>query len=1038
MIFKKMLRLSTSLVLVCGGLMSHYAHAEDYITKSQVNSANGVAGLNSSKQVTTDVNNSIIDTDYVHLKKHNDRLRFITNSGDTNNNMVDMFYNGYKTGLKDVNGKLLTDDTFYFTNNMYGNKYVFNGSVDALSVSVNGRKIIDPIPGGYESIDPYITNTSDSSLVFMSKTNGYDSTYMKPNTLMIGGRTRNAVVGIKATCQNTGQGDKGGSCYQFTDMSGPEWYHRGGAGYADGINMDMRTSDNSPMDTVGGNTLIKNTDGSYTVKGNEYTPTSAITVGATSFFVNGSFGCGINDGKSRCAMTGINVLDENAGYFIDKDGHRINTTICNIGSDGKYTVKNGYSVNDKGRLTDSNNKEVTKDGYFIDKDGYLIDAGYTDANNNYLPGKRIINPVTVTRGQYNVNTDTTEVKLPIANTVQDSLTTNSKLEIINYSTDGTAYGIAFEQDSNGSQYAAIYPSLSEKERNLTHARMAVWSNIANGMHTIEGGTDRDQANVDMPNYYYGYADGFGDTVINQSNINSIKKDNTKTDEEKDLAIRQNKVTKIYMRSFSYPGLTGDLYKWKTLSNALKLKDDPNVKSPLLNTNDQVDNRMAYACPTKDQLNDVGMADIKKNAYSETAYHIINRPSCFDKANIPLVVKNEQLGNIKYNYNTNYHYYQKPTLFLGMIHKNFNLYTQQTYIKSADSITREFDNEWDFPMYQNHDGQVSVHGLTMVFNGGGYPLANGSHMLRLAGFDSMPLGLQIDGVWPYGGQSIIADGGFFINNWSRTGNGPYLKNINDVISISGLGQAKTSEKSYQLMTYMSNDGNIKDNNGVSTNKMNDSLHLGLTKQITSDYTQSLSGNRSPTCNNDGQCSVLGQVIFDPLGYVGGIALGSGQGDKTKLGLVVDKDNIVRAIDIRSGNLRANMLSINSANKIDDIFPVRFDTGEADTNNLNIDLFYNKTARKDGWGNLLDAQTFYFSNHHYGNNYKFVGSVGITNKLSAKQLEVNDLISSPKYVGVLSTPSSSSATCTVGEFKDDTNYHYVCVATNKWKRAALSNF
>ena len=38
----------------------------------------------------------------------------------------------------------------------------------------------------------------------------------------------------------------------------------------------------------------------------------------------------------------------------------------------------------------------------------------------------------------------------------------------------------------------------------------------------------------------------------------------------------------------------------------------------------------------------------------------------------------------------------------------------------------------------------------------------------------------------------------------------------------------------------------------------------------------------------------------------------------------------------------------------------------------------------------------------------------------------------------TPASSSATCTAGQVADDASYHYVCVATNSWKRVALSSF
>ena len=37
-----------------------------------------------------------------------------------------------------------------------------------------------------------------------------------------------------------------------------------------------------------------------------------------------------------------------------------------------------------------------------------------------------------------------------------------------------------------------------------------------------------------------------------------------------------------------------------------------------------------------------------------------------------------------------------------------------------------------------------------------------------------------------------------------------------------------------------------------------------------------------------------------------------------------------------------------------------------------------------------------------------------------------------------PASSSAPCTAGQFSDDANYHYVCVAVNTWKRIALSSF
>ena len=44
----------------------------------------------------------------------------------------------------------------------------------------------------------------------------------------------------------------------------------------------------------------------------------------------------------------------------------------------------------------------------------------------------------------------------------------------------------------------------------------------------------------------------------------------------------------------------------------------------------------------------------------------------------------------------------------------------------------------------------------------------------------------------------------------------------------------------------------------------------------------------------------------------------------------------------------------------------------------------------------------------------------------------------YHETLMTPSSSSAACAAGDFADDANYHYVCVATNTWKRVALATW
>lgn len=44
----------------------------------------------------------------------------------------------------------------------------------------------------------------------------------------------------------------------------------------------------------------------------------------------------------------------------------------------------------------------------------------------------------------------------------------------------------------------------------------------------------------------------------------------------------------------------------------------------------------------------------------------------------------------------------------------------------------------------------------------------------------------------------------------------------------------------------------------------------------------------------------------------------------------------------------------------------------------------------------------------------------------------------FQGALMTPKTSAAQCSPGQFEDDVEYHYVCVAKNRWKRVALSSF
>lgn len=100
-------------------------------------------------------------------------------------------------------------------------------------------------------------------------------------------------------------------------------------------------------------------------------------------------------------------------------------------------------------------------------------------------------------------------------------------------------------------------------------------------------------------------------------------------------------------------------------------------------------------------------------------------------------------------------------------------------------------------------------------------------------------------------------------------------------------------------------------------------------------------------------------------------------------------------------------------------VRVSTTNESPSDLDILIFYNREEKKGD--NPLQAQTLYFASNSGDDHYHFVGDIFAT-----------------QYRATLSTPSSSSAPCKSGEFKDDQNYHYVCVAPNKWKRVALSDF
>jgi len=564
-----LLQVNTSLVLCFFCIIPSIAQAEDYVATSQINAANGVAGLN-------------------------------------------------------------------------GNKFAFDGTVTTEGLLIRDNPIIKnyeseysyspPIQGGYELLSPY-NSKSESSLVFLSKV-GFDNRNTKPNTLMLGGQTRNAIVRIKASCQNTSGGDLGGVCYQFTDMSGPHQNNRSGVGWTDGANMEISSQDNSPLDVIGGNILIDNTakanaDAPYEVQGVILKPIENVSAGATKLIASGIFGCGNGGGESHCQMI----------------------------------VKNGK---------DSQGNDI------------------------------IIFNNKVTPGQYDPKTGTIEIKAP--NGVSfPALTPSNNLEVKYYSADGVAYGVKFRETN-----VIIYPALSEKEANLIHDRMALWTNIANGMRSTEADS------VDKPNYYYGYNSG-------------LKNQN-------------------YNKQYSYTTISVET------SAAIQ---DGYINGVLTNLNKSgwtmLNNRNEYL-PVSGAPGTIVANTIKDKYDYQITYNYSNEG-----------VNNDLRG--KEVHNSNFHYYSQPTLFLGLSDKNFNLYTLQRHNSSTDSITREYDNEWDIWMHPKHDYEVSTRGLTMTWGGYEHLFAKDSYMMLLTGADAMPKGLLVEHVARAGGLEIGTDAGFGVYKWA---------------------------------------------------------------------------------------------------------------------------------------------------------------------------------------------------------------------------------------------------------------------------------
>ena len=80
----------------------------------------------------------------------------------------------------------------------------------------------------------------------------------------------------------------------------------------------------------------------------------------------------------------------------------------------------------------------------------------------------------------------------------------------------------------------------------------------------------------------------------------------------------------------------------------------------------------------------------------------------------------------------------------------------------------------------------------------------------------------------------------------------------------------------------------------------------------------------------------------------------------------------------------------------------------------------------------------TNAGFGSLETFGGSSPIRVRASNWSVDTAGNVSANAFHAALYTPAGSSAACSAGDFADDADYHYVCVAASTWKRVALAAF
>lgn len=415
-----------------------------------------------------------------------------------------------------------------------------------------------------------------------------------------------------------------------------------------------------------------------------------------------------------------------------------------------------------------------------------------------------------------------------------------------------------------------------------------------------------------------------------------------------------------------------------------------------------------------------------------------------------------------NLDTYFSGYTTPTVFIGA---PINLSGRNEYLtidgtnmgtSSARSLNYTMGgDELDLRYDGDKAGSLNVQGITIsaaaLGDGlGRNALASASYMLDLSG--DMPNMLILDG--PSDGNTILSHS-FFVQG----GQGTYYP--------TGTPSTATYARPVQTNWWFSSSADSSDalnligyqvGNGTSTGAANTSYHLGLHVNGT---------NSQPTTTG----SNWGELEWNPKGAVGAsialcaasencgvVVYGSGAtglpNATTVMGKGVASGNALTIGTQPSGHAAAlgiyeNTGDGNSAVEVMSGSTSLFTLDPSGNGNFAGEVKATSTAVT---GNSYTGGTVQIALSSGGyatiygdaaNDLKFGTYAGGTQNITfgtgnAYALVAQEGVTASGYTETLTTPASSTSTCTAGQFTDDANYHYVCVATNTWKRAALSSF